>query len=248
MLGQMYGFVTIVKRELLSYGTHVTAYAVVVVFLLLSTVLAFSFGGFLEARLAELTVSFFYFHPLLHMWLVPAVGMRLWSEEQRMNTIELLGTFPIGSFTAIFGKFVAAAVVWMLALVLTFPMVLTVDYLGNPDYWTIAAGYLGSYMVIITFLAITMLVSALSGDQVVTLVVSVLLCSGLVLVGYQPVADVLYKGLAESSADRVMGLSVYPKFEEVSRGVLRLPVLIYFLGVTGVALWGTGLVIRSKRA
>ncbi len=244
----MRGFTAVLKRELTSYFTHPTAYAVIVIFLLMSTVFAFTYGNFLEARLAELSVSFFFYHPLLHMLLVPAVGMRLWSEEQRTNTIELLGTMPISPFAAILGKFAAACCVWLIALALSFPMVLTVDYLGDPDFYTITAGYLGSFLVAACFLALTMLISAFSRDQVVTLIGSIAACMVLVLIGYEPAAEVLYKGLDESVADSIMRLSVFTYFDEINKGLFRLSSLLYFLLMIGVCLWGTAIVIRSKRA
>ena len=149
---------TIFKRELTSYFTQPTAYAIVVIFGLLSTLLAFTFGNFWAIGDASLDRSFFQYHPLLLMILVPAVSMRQWADEHYTGTIELLGTFPVNLRSAILGKFLASSLVWALALALTFPMVWTVNYLGEPDNWTVFSGYLGSYLVCLTFLAITTLV------------------------------------------------------------------------------------------
>ncbi|MDB4429153.1 ABC transporter permease, partial [bacterium] len=161
---------TIFKRELTSYFTQPTAYAIVIVFGFLSSLLAFTLGQFWNVADASLNGSFFVYHPLLLMILVPAVSMRQWADEHYTGTIELLGTFPIKLGSAIIGKFLASAVVWALALALTFPMILTVNYLGSPDPWTIFSGYLGSFLVCLTFLAITTLVSSFTRDQVVALI------------------------------------------------------------------------------
>lgn len=244
----MRGFTAVLKRELTSYFTHPTAYAVIIIFLLLSTVFAFTYGSFLESRQAELSISFFFYHPLLHMLLVPAVGMRLWSEEQRTNTIELLGTMPISSFSAICGKFAASCCVWIVALALSFPMVLTVSYLGDPDFQVITGAFIGSFLVAACFLSVTMLISAFSKDQVVTLIASIATCMLLVLIGYEPAAAVLYKGLDENVADSIMQFSVFTYFDEITRGLFRLRSLLYFVLMIGVCLWGTAIVIRSKRA
>src|SRR6478672_4777159 len=175
---------TIYKRELSSYFSQPTAYAIIVIFLLLSMGLAFSFGKFMTVGDASLEWTFFFWQPWIYMLLAPAVGMRLWADEQRTGTIELLGTFPVSTWSCIIGKFLAAATVWLAALALTFPIVITVNYLGSPDNGAILAGYIGSFLVCCTFLAITMLVSACTRDQVVCLIVSVAICVTMVLCGY----------------------------------------------------------------
>ena len=178
---------TILKRELTSYFTQPTAYAIILIFLLLSLLFTFTFGGFIPAGDANLEWSFLLIHPLLYSILVPAVGMRLWSDEKRTGTIELLGTFPLPPWAAIIGKFLAASTVWFIALLLTFPLVITVNYLGSPDNGRILSGYIGSFLTCNVFLAITVLVSACTRDQVVCLIVSVMLCVLTLVCGHEDI-------------------------------------------------------------
>jgi len=192
---------TIYKRELTSYFAQPTAYAIIVIFLVLSMGLTFSFGNFMRIGDASLEWTFFFWHPWIFMLLAPAVGMKLWADEQRTGTIELLGTFPLSTRSAIIGKFLAAATVWAVALLLTFPIVITVNYLGNPDNGAIISGYLGSFLVCCTFLAITMLVSACTRDQVVCLIVSVLICVTMVLCGYDDFTRELAKAASPAAVD-----------------------------------------------
>lgn len=190
----------IFKRELASYFNQATAYAIIVVFLLLSLGFAFTIGAFMRVGDASLEYSFFFWLQWIFMVLAPAVGMKLWSDEQRNGTIELLGTFPVSLWSAILGKYLAACVVWLVALLLTFPIVITVGYLGKPDYTMILSGYLGSYLIACTFLAITVLVSACTRDQVVCLIVSVILCVLMVLCGYDEIVSVARKAAEGSVA------------------------------------------------
>src|ERR1035437_216058 len=138
---------TIYKRELGSYFTQPTAYAIIIIFLLLSLGLTFTFGRFIRIGDATLEWSFFFWHPWIFMLLAPAVGMRLWSNDQRNDTIEPLGTFPISTWSAILGKYLAAVTVWLVALLGTFPIIITVNYLGSPDNGAILSGYIGSFLV-----------------------------------------------------------------------------------------------------
>jgi ABC-2 type transport system permease protein len=182
------------------------------------------------------------------MILAPAVSMRLWSDEHRSGTIELLGTLPVTMRSAILGKFFAAALVWLLALVLTFPVVNTVNWLGAPDNWAIFSGYLGSFLVCCTFLAITSLVSAFTRDQVVALIVSVSLCFLLTICGIDPVINELRRSWTKESVDLLASVGVYSHFQEATRGLIRFTSLIYFLGLITVCLIGTNLVLKSQRA
>ncbi len=239
---------TIFKRELSSYFSQPTAYAIIVIFSLLSIGLTFTFGRFWDYQDASLNGSFFWWHPLILMILAPAVSMRLWSDEHRSGTIELLGTLPVTMRSAILGKFFAAALVWLLALVLTFPVVNTVNWLGAPDNWAIFSGYLGSFLVCCTFLAITSLVSAFTRDQVVALIVSVSLCFLLTICGIDPVINELRRSWTKESVDLLASVGVYSHFQEATRGLIRFTNLIYFLGLITVCLIGTNLVLKSQRA
>ena len=176
--------------------------------------------------------------------------MKLWADEQRTGTIELLGTFPVSTWSAIFGKFLAAATVWLIALLLTFPIVITVNYLGNPDNGAIFSGYLGSFLVCCTFLAITMLVSACTRDQVVCLIVSVSICVLIVLCGYDPFTREL---CANRLAGRLLGRDHLASASGIisarsTSGLFRLKDFIWFGSIIFVCLLGTSAILSAKRA
>jgi ABC-2 type transport system permease protein len=239
---------TIYKRELSSYFAQPTAYAIIVIFLLLSMGLTFSFGNFMRVGDASLEWTFFFWHPWIYMLLAPAVGMKLWADEQRTGTLELLGTFPLSIWSAIIGKFAAAATVWLVALLLTFPIVITVNYLGDPDNGAIMAGYLGSFLVCCTFLAITMLVSACTRDQVVCLIVSVAICVTMVLCGYDDFTRELAKAASPAVVEAVVSFGVWDHFRSVNRGLLRLQDIVWFVSFILVCLLGTSAILSAKRA
>ncbi|MEN8693317.1 MAG: ABC transporter permease [Akkermansiaceae bacterium] len=239
---------TILKRELSSYFSQPTAYAIIVIFNLLSIGLMFTFGRFWDFQDASLNYSFFWWHPLLLMILAPAVSMRMWTDEHRSGTIELLGTMPLSMRSAILGKFFAAAIVWLFALLLTFPVVTSVNYLGDPDNWAILSGYIGSFLVCCTFLAITSLISAFTRDQVVALIISVAVCFLLTVCGIDQVINELRRSWDKESIDVLSAIGVYSHFQEATRGLIRIPSLLYFLGLISVCLVGTHLVLKSQRA
>jgi ABC-2 type transport system permease protein len=239
---------TIYKRELSSYFSQPTAYAIIVIFLFLSMGLAFSFGKFMTIGDASLEWTFFFWQPWIYMLLAPAVGMRLWADEQRTGTIELLGTFPVSTWSCIIGKFFAAATVWLVALLLTFPIVITVNYLGSPDNGAILAGYIGSFLVCCTFLAITMLVSACTRDQVVCLIVSVAICVTMVLCGYDDFTRELGKAASPGAVEAVVSIGVWDHFSSLNQGLLRLQDLVWFASFIFVCLLGTSAILSSKRA
>src|SRR5262245_40811463 len=165
----------ILKRELGSYCTSPIAYVFLVIFLLLAGFFTFTVGNFFERGEASL-VSFFTWHPWLYLFLVPAVGMRLWSEERRLGTMELLLTMPLTTWQAIIGKFLASWLFLALALVLTFPVWITVNWLGSPDNGIILAGYAGSLFLAGSYLAISCMTSALTRNQVISFILSVMIC------------------------------------------------------------------------
>jgi len=182
------------------------------------------------------------------MLLAPAVGMKLWADEQRTGTIELLGTFPVSTWDVIIGKFLAAVTVWLIALFLTFPIVLTVNYLGNPDNGEIFAGYLGSFLVCCAFLAVTMLVSACTRDQVVCLIVSVAICVLVVLCGYDPVTRELGKVVSPAVLEGIVSLGVWDHFRSLNSGLFRLKDFVWFGSIIFVCLLGTSAILSAKRA
>src|SRR5665213_3593206 len=182
---------TITKRELSGYFSSPVAYVFIVIFLLLTGFFTFMAGGFFERGQASLDSSFFLWHPWLYLFLVPAVGMRLWAEERRVGTLELLLTLPITAWQAIVGKFLASWIFLALSLVLTFPVIITVNYLGSPDNGVIFAAYVGCLLMAGTYLAISCMTSAMTRNQVVSFIISVGICLFLVLCGFTPVTDLL---------------------------------------------------------
>jgi ABC-2 type transport system permease protein len=238
---------TITKRELVSYFESPIAYVFIVIFLLLVGFFTFMVAGFFERGEASLE-SFFIWHPWLYLFLVPAVGMRMWSEERRLGTMELLLTMPITPWQAIVGKFLASWLVLALALVLTFPVVITVNYLGNPDNGVIIAGYVGSFLLAGAYLSISAMTSALTRNQVVSFILSVVICLFLVLVGYSPVTNLLVQWANPWFVQAISSFSVMTHFESIRKGVLDSRDIIFFLSVIGFSLFTTSVILRSHRA
>jgi ABC-2 type transport system permease protein len=240
---------TITKRELSGYFSSPVAYVFIVIFLLLMGFFTFSkTGGFFERGQAALDGSFFLWHPWLYLFLVPAVGMRLWAEERRVGTLELLLTMPITAWQAIVGKFLASWIFLLVALALTFPIVITVNYLGSPDNGVIFAGYLGSFLMAGAYLAISCMTSAMTRNQVVSFIVSVVICLFLVLCGFPPVTDFLTRFDKSWLVDMVASLSVITHFEWFTKGVVDSRDIIFFLSIIGFSLFTTGVIIRSHRS
>jgi len=238
---------TIAKRELSGYFASPVAYVVIVIFLLMTGFFTFMIGRFFERGEASLAY-FFIWHPWLYLFLVPAVGMRLWSEERRQGTLELLLTMPITSWQAILGKFVASWIFLILALVLTFPLVITVNYLGKADNGVIFCGYVGSTMLAGAYLAVACMTSALTRNQVVSFILSVVICLFLILAGWPPVTDLLVKWAPNWLVDGVAAFSVMPHFDGFQRGVMDSRDILFFLSVMLFSLFATGVIIRSHRA
>ena len=237
----------ICRRELAAYFSSPVAYVFLVIFLLLAGFFTFTAGAFFERGEASLS-AFFGWHPWLYLVLVPAVGMRLWAEERRAGTIELLLTLPITTWQAILGKFLASWLFLALALALTFPVVLTVNVLGEPDNGAIAAGYVGSFLLAGAYLALSCMTSAMTRNQVVAFILSVVLCLFLILVGFNPVTDLLARWASPAVVDTVASFSVITHFDGFQKGVLDTRDLFFFLSVIGFALFATGVIIRGHRA
>ena len=237
----------IAKRELGAYFTSPVAYVFLVIFLLLTGFFTFTAGSFFERGEASLA-AFFGWHPWLFLVLVPAVGMRVWAEERRSGTIELLLTLPIAPWQAIVAKFLASWIFIGVALALTFPAVITVNVLGDPDNGMIVAGYLGSFFLAGAYLAITCMTSAMTRNQVVAFILSVVLCLFLILAGFNPVTDLLARWANPAVVDTVAAFSVVTHFDGFQRGVIDLRDLVFFLSVIGFALFATGVIIRGHRA
>lgn len=238
---------TITKRELSGYFTSPVAYVVLVVFLLFSAGLPFLYAFLLERGQATLEM-FFQFQPWLMLFLVPAIGMRLWSEEHRLGTLELLMTLPITAWQAIVAKFVASWIFILIALVLTFPAWITVNYLGSPDNGAIFCGYVGNWLMAGAYLAITCMTSAMTRNQVISFVTALSLCFASVLCGYEPATRFVGEHLGGWLANLVSSFSVMTHFQNAQRGVIDSRDLLFFLSVIGFSLFTTGVVLRSQRA
>ena len=223
----MGGFKAVFKRELKSYFTTPIAYVFLVVFLFFSGYLTFK-NGFFEIRQADMT-AFFVNMPLLFAFLVPATAMRLWAEERKTGSIELLFTLPITVMQAVLGKFFAAWVFLLIALALTFPMVITVFYLGQPDLGLIITGYLGSILMAGGFLAVGCFFSALSKNQVISFVLSVVACAVLVFAGVPTTMNYLSTFLPAGLVMAVGNMSFETHFESIQKGVLEFRDVSYFL-------------------
>lgn len=223
----MHSFYAVFKRELKSYFTTPVAYVFLVVFLFFSGYLTFK-QGFFEIRQADMQ-AFFMNMPLLFVFLVPAVSMRLWSDERRIGSIELLLTLPITVFQAVLGKFFAAWLFLVIALALTFPMVITVSYLGDPDISLIIMGYLGSMLMTGGFLAIGCFFSAVSKNQVISFVLSVVACAILVYVGMPTTLNYLSTFLPTGLVSVIGSMSLQSHFESIQKGVLEFNDISYFI-------------------
>ena len=237
----------IAKRELTSYFTSPVAYVFLVIFLLMTGFFTFTAGNFFERGEASLA-AFFGWHPWVYLVLVPAVGMRLWAEERRSGTLELLLTMPVAPWQAIVAKFLASWAFLAVALALTFPAAVTANVLGDPDNGVIFAGYLGSFFLAGAYLAIACMTSAMTRNQVVAFILAVVLCLFLILAGFNPVTDMLVRWASPAVVDTVAAFSVVTHFDNFQRGVIDMRDLVFFLSVIGFALFATGVIIRGHRA
>ena len=230
----MANVLVIFKREFQGYFATPIAYVFMGVFVALAGVFTMYIGGFFIRAQADLTV-FFGFHPWLYLFLIPALAMRLWAEERRAGTIELLLTLPVTMTQAVMGKFLAAWLFTAVALALTFPVWITVNYLGDPDNGVILAGYLGSLLMAGAYLAIGSCISALTRNQVIAFVVSAAVCLLFVLSGYPLVLDVFSAWAPPFLVETVSSFSFLGHFEDIIKGVIDLRDLVYFASL--IALW-----------
>lgn len=238
---------TIFKRELRAYFATPLAYVFIVIFLALSGVFTFYLGNFYGRGQADLQ-SFFGFHPWLYLLLVPAIAMRLWAEERKSGTIELLLTLPVTMWQAVLGKFLAAWAFVGIALALTFPMWITVNYLGTPDNGVIVAGYLGSLLMAGGYLAIGACVSAATKNQVIAFIAALVICLVFTLAGFPLVLDAFSAWAPQALVELVSSLSFLSHFQAISKGVLALSDVLYFLVMIGAWLLAGAIVIDLKKA
>jgi ABC-2 type transport system permease protein len=245
----MSAIATVFKRELMSYFATPVAYVFIVIFLVLAATFPFYLGSptFFERGQADLQ-PFFNFHPWLYLSLVPAVGMRLWSEERKSGTIELLLTLPITMWQAVVGKFLAAWAFIGIALFLTFPIWITVNYLGSPDNGVIFASYVGSFLMAGAFLAIGSCISACTRNQVIAFILTVVVCFLFLLAGFPLVLNAFNSWAPQGVVDAISGLSFLTHFSSISKGVIDLRDLIYFLLTIAFWLYASAVVIDLKKA
>ena len=238
---------TICKRELAAYFSTPVAYVFILIFLVMSAAFTFYLGNFYLRGQADL-LPFFGFHPWLFLFFMPAIAMGLWSQERQLGSIELLMTLPITLWQAVAGKFLAAWLFAGMALVFTFPLWITVNYLGSPDNGVILTSYLGSWLMAGAFIAVGSCMSARSRNQIVAFILAVLVCFLLMLSGLPMVLDV-FRGFGSSAlTDFVASLSFMTHFEALSRGVVDLRDVLFFLLTILVWLIATTQVLTIKKA
>lgn len=237
----------IFKRELTGYFATPIATVFIVIFLMLAGAFTFYLGNFFARGQADL-LPFFNFHPWLYLVLIPALAMRMWAEERREGTIELLFTLPVTLWEAVVGKFLAAWCFTGIALALTFPMWVTVNVLGEPDNGVILAGYIGSFLMAGGFMAIGSCVSAFTKNQVIAFVISVLVGLGFVLSGFPMVLDFFSGWTPQFFLELISSFSFLTHFNAISRGVIDIRDLVYFLSLIGFWLFATALILEWKKA
>ena len=237
----------ILRRELASYFATPLAYIFILIFLVLANALTFSLGHFYGRGQADLK-PFFAFHPWLYLFLIPALSMRLWAEERKSGSIELLMTLPVKTWEAVLGKYLAAWLFTGVALALTFPIWITVNYLGSPDNGVILASYLGSLLLAGGFLAVGSCMSALTRSQVVAFILGVVACFLLLLAGY-PLVINLFQGWApQALVEAIASLSFLTHFQSITRGVLEARDLLYFAMLIGFFLFTTAVAVDLRKA
>ncbi|MCZ6628018.1 MAG: ABC transporter permease subunit [SAR324 cluster bacterium] len=237
----------IIKRELMGYFRSPVAYVFIFIFLVSTSGTSWYLGNFYTSNEASLEL-FFFFHPWLYLFLIPAVGMRLWAEERRTGTMEILLTLPISSVTAVMSKFLAAWLFMGLSLLLTFPMILTANYLGDPDSGVMVTGYIGSFLMAGAYLAITSFTSSLTKNQVISFILSFMVCLILVMLGWGVLTRTLVEIFPVWLADLITQFSFTTHFNGLRRGIIDLRDVVYFASIIVVMLYANVLVLDNSRA
>ncbi|MBI1330136.1 MAG: ABC transporter permease subunit [Alphaproteobacteria bacterium] len=238
---------TIFKREFAAYFATPLAYVFIVIFLFAMGAFTFYIGRFYDNGMADLTV-FFTYHPWLYLFLVPAISMRLWAEERRTGTMELLLTLPVPLWATVTGKYLAAWAMTGVALVLTFPIWLTVNYLGSPDNGVILAGYIGSFLMAGAYLAIGACISAATNNQVIAFVVSVTVCFLFTISGAPLVLDFFRAWAPQTLVTAISSFSFLTHFASITNGVIDLRDLVFFFSLIALFLGGNVVLVDLKRA
>lgn len=243
----MRGLWAIIKRELVGYFITPVAYVFIVIFLALMGVFTFNLGGFYERGQADLE-PFFNFHPWLYLFLIPALSMRLWAEERRVGTIELLMTLPTHTWAIVLGKFIAAWLFAGIALALTAPMWLTVNWLGEPDNGVIVAGYVGSFLMAGALLAIGACISASTKSQVIAFVVTIVVCFLFIAAGLPAVTNFFSDRAPKIVIDTVTSFSFLTHFESITKGVIDARDLVFFVSLIATALAANVILIELRKS
>ncbi|ORE89408.1 ABC transporter permease [Oceanococcus atlanticus] len=237
----------IFRRELAAYFATPLAYIFIIIFLMLTGVFTFYLGNFFARGQADLQ-SFFNFHPWLYLFLIPAIAMRIWSEERKAGTIELLLTLPITMGQAVWGKFLAAWAFIAIALAGTVPIWITVNYLGEPDNGIIVAAYLGSLLMAGAYLAVGICISAATKSQVIAFIVSLMVCFVFTLAGFPLVLDMFSSWLPAGLTEAIASLSFLTHFQAIAKGVIDLRDVIFFAAFIAAWLYASAIVIDLKKA
>ncbi len=238
--------VAVFKRELNGYFNSPVAYVFIVIFLMLSGFFTFNIGHFFEIGQADLRV-FFQWHPWIYLFLVPAVAMRLWSEERRLGTLELILTLPVTLSQVILGKFLAAWIFLGIALALTFPLVVTTLYLGDPDLGAVLCGYIGSFLMAGAYLSIGTMTSSMTRSQVISFIIAVVICLFFILAGFSPVIQMLSGWAPVWLTDLIAQLSFLTHFASIERGVLDFRDILYFVSIVFLMLYANATILENRR-
>lgn len=237
----------IFKRELMSYFATPLAYIFIVIFLIANGIFTFELGGFFLRGQADL-LPFFGFHPWLYLFMVPAIAMSLWADERKTGTIELLMTLPIKLSDAVIGKFLAAWVLTGIALALTFPVWITVNYLGDPDNGVIFAAYIGSWLMAGGFLSIGSCMSACTKNSVIAFILTVSICFIFVIMGSPILLNTFPDWLPQFLVDALSAMGFLTHFDSISKGVLDIRDMLFFTVFIGAWLTASAIVIEIKKA
>jgi ABC-2 type transport system permease protein len=243
----MQPMIPIIKRELMGYFRSPVAYVFIIIFLVSTTGATWYLGNFYDSNEASLEL-FFFFHPWLYLILIPAVGMRLWAEDRRQGTIEILLTLPVSLVTAVLAKFIAAWLFIGVALLLTFPMVATTYYLGDPDAGVMLTGYIGSFLMGGAYLAVSCFTSSLTKNQVVSFIISFILCLVLVLLGWGVLTRTLQDLFPVWLSNLISQFSFTTHFNGIRRGLIDFADVVYFLSLIAFMLLANVLVLENKKA
>ena len=226
--------ISIFRREFSGYFSTPIAYVFIVIFLFMNGVFTFFMGDLFARGQADLE-PFFTWHPWLYLFLIPALSMRLWAEERRSGTVELLMTLPVTVWQAVLAKYMAAWAFTGIALILTFPVWLTVNYLGNPDNGVVVAAYLGSFLMAGAYLAIGSCVSSLTKNQVIAFVITAVVCFLFTVTGLPMITNLFSSWAPQVIVETVTSLSFITNFQDLSRGAIDLRNLVYFVSL--IVFW-----------